>query len=174
MEVEVLEEQEMNHTLNANENNLDTGPRGLGGWLILMAIGLVITPIILFFTITEYNLPIFNNTELWDAFTDRNSEYYTPLFSFLVYFELIGNIIILFCSFLFLYLFFTKKRLFPKIYFWFLIVNLVFIFIDEVLTNRMFVFEEFAFRETLRQTLTCVIWLRYLKVSKRVRNTFVN
>src|SRR5690625_4414501 len=165
MEVDVLEELEMNHTLKDNEENVDTGPSGLGGWLILIAIGLVITPVILIFTITEYNLPIFNDTEIWNTFADPNSAYYSPLFSFLIYYELIGNIIILLCSFLFLYLFFTKKKLFPKIYFWFLIANLAFIFIDEILTNSMFVFEEFAFRETLRQAFYCVIWLRYLKVS---------
>ena len=174
MEVKVLEEQEMNHTLKDNEENVDRGPNGLGGWLILVAIGLVITPIILIFTITEYNLPVFNDAEIWDTFTDPNSAYYLPLFSLLAYFELIGNIIILLCSLLFLYLFFTKKKLFPKIYYWFLIVNLVFILIDELLTNSMFVFEEFAFSETLRQAFTCAIWLPYLKVSKRVRNTFVN
>lgn|SRR5699024_3718446 len=174
MEVEVLEEQETNHMQKDNEENLNTGPSGLGGWLILMAIGLVVTPMILLFTITEYNLPIFNDTAIWDTFTDPNSTYYLPLFSPLVYFELIGNIIILLFSFLFLYLFFTKKKLFPNMYFWFLIANLVFIFIDEVLTNSMFELEEFAFQETLRQALTCAIWLRYLKVSKRVRNTFVN
>lgn len=174
MEVEVLEEQESSQTLKDNEVNVDRGPSGLGGWLILIAIGLVITPIILIFTITEYNLPIFNEKEIWDTFADPNSLDYLPLFPFLIYFELIGNVIILLASFFFLYLFFTKKKLFPKVYFWFLIANFAFIFIDEVLTNRMFVFEEFAFRETLRQAFYCAIWLRYLKVSQRVKNTFVN
>lgn len=153
---------------------MNIGPSGLSGWLILIAIGLVLTPITVFFSITEYNLPLLNDTETWREFADPNSSYYTPLFSFLVYFELIGNIIILLFSILFLYLFFTKKRLFPKIYFWFLIGNLLFIFIDEVLANSMFVFEEFAYQETLRQAIPCAIWLRYLVVSKRVKNTFVN
>jgi len=174
LEDQILEEQKTNHTLKDYEDNLNVGPSGLGGWLILIAIGLVVTPITVFFTITEYNLPLLNDTEMWREFADPNSAYYTSLFSFIVYFELIGNIIILLFSILFLYLFFAKKRLFPKIYFWFLIGNLLFIFIDEVLANSMFEFEEFAYIETLRQAIPCAIWLRYLAVSKRVKNTFVN
>lgn len=171
---QILGKQKTNHTLKDYEKHLNLGPSGLGGWLVLIAIGLVITPITVVFTITEFNLPMLNDTEIWREYTDPNSAHYLPLFSFLIYFELIANIIILLFSISLLYLFFTKKRIFPKIYFWFLIGNLLFIFIDEILANSMFVFEEFAYQETLRQAIPSAIWLRYLVVSKRVSNTFVN
>jgi ABC-type multidrug transport system permease subunit len=170
----VLEDRVTNQTIKDYEKNLNIGPSGLSGWLILIAIGLVITPIAAIYMITEYNLPIFNDIETWREFTNPNSANYLPLFSFLVYFELIGNTIILLFSILFLYLFFRKKRLFPRIYFWFLIGNLLFVFIDEILVNSMVVLDEFPYRETLRQALPSAIWLRYLVVSKRVKNTFVN
>lgn len=167
-------EQESNHTLNDYEKNLNIGPSGLGGWLIFIAIGLVITPISVTFTIFIYNLPIFSEIEVWREVSNLNSMYHSPLLSFLVYFELIGNIIILLLGFLLLYLFFSKKRLFPKVYFWFLIGNLIFIFMDDILANSIFMYEEFAYKETLRHGLSCAVWLPYLSISKRVKNTFIN
>ena len=169
-----MDEKHTNQTLKDYEKNMNIGPSGLGGWLILFAIGLIIAPLSFFFSITEYILPLLNDGVTWREFTDPNSTNYLPLFSFLVYFELIGNIIFLLFSIFFLYLFFTKKRSFPRVYFWFLIINLLFILIDELLANSMFVFDGFAYEETLRQAVPYAIWLPYLRVSKRVKNTFVN
>lgn len=167
-------------SLKEYEKDLNIGPSGIGGWLILILIALIIQPLLLVSTIIRINLPIFSDQVAWDILTSPTSEGYIPLFSFLAYYELIGNIIMFIASIALLFLFFQKKKAFPTVYFWFLIFNAVFIIIDEAVADQIFsnakfmdLDEEIKYKETAKALIGCAIWLPYLKRSKRVKNTFV-
>lgn len=159
--------------LKRYEKDLGMGPSGTGGWLIFVAIGLAYRPMVAIAIILQYSFPFNNDDELWYQLTSPNSEYYQPFFALLNYFELIGNIIMVLLGFLLLYLFIKRKRVFPTVYFWFLLGGLLFAFVDELLYNNMFINEGFGYNNTLQSVIFCAIWLPYLKKSVRVKNTFI-
>ena len=62
-------------------------PSGIGGWLILPAIGLVLTPILLLVTLTRDLLPALQ-PEVWNALTEPGSQAYHPMWATVIIFEL--------------------------------------------------------------------------------------
>lgn len=86
---------------------------GIGGWLILVAIRIVTTPIQLIIAISQI-LSSFSAESL--AFlTTPGTEGYHPLWLPLVIFETVTNIVFLAFSILLPVLFFKKKARFPRL-----------------------------------------------------------
>lgn len=155
---------------------MDEEPRGLGGWLIIPLIGLIIAPIRILLSLFQEYLPIFQNGS-WDILIDPTSDYYHPLWGPLVVSEMVINIgFAIFCGYL-IYLFFAKHRLFPKLYIIYLSTNLVFIISDTYLASLIpgVVDQRNSGidRELIRTITTAAIWIPYFLTSKRVKNTFV-
>lgn len=159
-----------NHTNAHYDQYLD----GLGGWLILLAIFLIISPIsITFFLITTTAdiLP------LWMPVTTPQSAYYIPGIAPLILTELIGNFIFILLFLYAIFLFFTKSRHFPKLLIFILIANLLFLLADDFFANM--VMQDYidmedpeSTREIYFSAIRCVIWIPYLLKSKRVKSTF--
>ncbi|USR65240.1 DUF2569 domain-containing protein [Providencia stuartii] len=146
---------------------------GIGGWLILPMLGIVLSVIILPFAIYGQNIQVI---EYWDELTNSQSDTFIPLFKELIYFELLGNAI-LYTLLLFLcYVFFTKKKLTIKIYIFFQLFALVLTISDIILAGVLLDLEVEAsdIRDIFRALIGCAIWIPYFLVSKRVKNTFVN
>lgn len=146
---------------------------GIGGWLILPMLGIVLSVIILPFAIYGQNIQVI---EYWDELTNSQSDTFIPLFKELIYFELLGNAI-LYTLLLFLcYVFFTKKKLAIKIYIFFQLFALVLTISDIILAGTLLDLEVEAsdIRDIFRALIGCAIWIPYFLVSKRVKNTFVN
>lgn len=151
--------------------------QGISGWLILVALGLIITPIrIIFLIITTYS-EIFSN-DAWSVLTTPGSDVYHPLWGGFIITELVFNIGLLLASFYLLYLFFTKKSLFPKWYIGILIFNILFVVVD-ILAFKIIVphepaFDSDAVRDFIRAIVAAFIWIPYMLMSQRVKNTFIN
>ncbi|ENR5392937.1 TPA: DUF2569 domain-containing protein [Providencia rettgeri] len=146
---------------------------GIGGWLILPMLGIVLSLIILPFSIYEQNVQVI---EYWIELTDPQSSSFIPLFKELIYFEVLGNVI-LYATLLFLsYVFFTKKKLTIKIYIFFQIFSLVLTVTDIILASILLDLEVEAsdIKDIFRALIACAIWIPYFLVSRRVKNTFVN
>ncbi|MEZ2894226.1 DUF2569 domain-containing protein [Providencia rettgeri] len=146
---------------------------GIGGWLILPMLGIVLSLIILPFSIYEQNVQVI---EYWIELTDPQSSSFIPLFKELIYFEVLGNVI-LYATLLFLsYVFFTKKKLTIKIYIFFQIFSLVLTVTDIILASILLDLEVDAsdIKDIFRALIACAIWIPYFLVSRRVKNTFVN
>lgn len=150
---------------------------GLGGWLILVGIGVVITPLrLIHFVYTTY-WPIFDQG-IWSVLTDPSSESYHPLWGPLLLGEVVTNMALIIASFYLIFLFFTKRALFPKLYIGIVIVTLAFIPLDAwlaafVLPNEP-MFDPETIKEFVRTLIVALVWIPYMMVSKRVRVTFVN
>lgn len=147
--------------------------KGIGGWLILPALGIVFSIFILPFSVYMQNIEVI---EYWDKLTNIQSEFYIPLFKELIYFEMLGNII-LYATLLFLcYVFFTQKKLTIKVYIFFQLFSFVFIVIDIMLAMTLLDVEidSSDIRDITRGLIGCAIWIPYFLVSIRVKNTFIN
>ena len=107
------------------EKNLE----GIGGLLILVAIGIIVTPIrIVMLMMATY--PEIFSTGVWEAFTTQGSEAYSPLWAPILIGEiLINSGMLLVCVYM-AYLFFSKKMVFPKWYIGLAVFSLAFIIAD--------------------------------------------
>lgn len=155
-----------------NEKNL----QGLKGWLILVAIGLIIAPI----RLLSVELPMYNeilNDGTWEVLTSVDSELYHPLWAPLLSMEIAFNLIMLVASLYLIVLFFGKHYLFPRVFITIMLVTAVFMPIDawlvtQVAPNEPF-FDTQTLRDFLRTLVSAAIWVPYMLVSKRVKATFV-
>lgn len=156
----------------SNEQNL----KGLRGWLLLVALGLVLSPIrILFVQLPIYNEIFADGT--WEALTTPGSEVYHSLWAPLLTGEIIFNFAMLLASLYLVYLFFSKHYLFPKVYIIVVLVALVFIPLDAWLVAQVLpgepLFDAQSLQEFIRVLVSACIWIPYMLVSKRVKATFV-
>jgi hypothetical protein len=83
------------------------GPKGLGGWLVLPAIGLVVTPFWILVTFVRDLLPVFDG-DTWSLLTTRGSAVYHPALGPLLIFEVVANIFLIVFTIYVIYLFLTK------------------------------------------------------------------
>ncbi|MCB4766586.1 MAG: DUF2569 family protein [Sulfurovum sp.] len=150
---------------------------GLGGWLILVGIGVVLSPLRQLAKLSKAYLPIFNDGT-WEALTTPTSESYNSSFSSLLMGEIFFNSLIIIASLYLIYLFFAKKSFFPKLYIWILVFSLIFILLDAVVVSSLFpnieVFDVETMKEIGRTVIVSLIWIPYMLISKRVKATFVN
>lgn len=151
------------------------GPKGLGGWLILPIVGLVLLPINMLLTLYTDYLPIFGKG-LWPVLTTPGGAAYHPLWAPLLVTEIGGNFFFIGFALLLLLLCFRKSPRFPRLYIAFMVANLVFVVVDTVLGNQIPAVGEQGTGWTSlaigRALLGCAIWIPYMLKSERVRNTF--
>lgn len=149
------------------------GPSGIGGWLILPILGMVATPLRGIFHLASYGEML----QLMDQLTSGQ-------ITFIVV-EFIGNaIVLLVMPIVLLVLLFRKSASFPR---WFIVwaaVGLVFVILDLITAQVLFgeilaaanlpLLDTDTMREIARSIITAVVWIPYMRVSRRVANTFVN
>lgn len=159
--------------VNMSENSES---KGLGGWLVLVGLGVVLAPIRLLVTYIPTYKPIFEDGT-WEALTTFGSEYYNPMWAPLLIGEISYNFILVVASLYLIYLFFSKNYLFPKLYICIAVVSLIFIPLDAWLVTKVLpdqpMFDPETTKEFARSLAGVVIWVPYLIVSKRVKATFV-
>ncbi len=154
----------------------NTGPKGLGGWLVLPAIGMIIAPLITLNTIGSDFFTIFTSGS-WEALTTPGTEAYHWLWKPTLIYEIVGNVGLIIFDLVLLVLFFTKSHRFPTLYIALLISNVLFVMSDLFLAMQIPVVagnSDFgSLRELIRAAVGATIWIPYMLVSKRVKNTFV-
>ena len=148
------------------------GPKGLGGWLILVAIGIIAGPVVRSIILVNVYYPIYTSGQLSQIMqTD-------PGLGGLIQFEAIGNIVLLALSLYLAFLFFSKNRQFPKWFIGITLGTLGFIAIDTLsaplLTDQLSYSEPAHFKDLVQTAIGAAIWIPYMLKSRRVKNTFVN
>jgi hypothetical protein len=152
-------------------------PRGIGGWLILPAIGLVITPFWIIITFVRDLLPAFEG-ETWKVITTQGSAVYHPALPPLLIFEVVGNIFLVLFTCYVIYLFFNKSRKLPRMMIAWLLITAAIVAIDTFWGLLVPIVAADAnaayFKDLVRNVIAVAIWVPYFNVSKRVKNTFVH
>lgn len=152
-------------------------PNGLGGWLILVQIGLYLTliratiSVVQFFTTTS-------GSAVWDTLTSPDSVVYHPLWKPLLIFEVTMNSALVVAAAYLLVLLYNKKAAFPRWLIFYYLGNLLMLIAGVVLLANIPLSEELAdsssgWSDIARSLLTSLIWVTYVLRSERVRNTFV-
>ncbi len=158
-----------------SDRSNDTGPKGLGGWLILIGISVVFSP----FESQEFSWGFRTFTQRWHmgSSNDPGSNAYHPLWAPLLIFEFVGNLAFMAAYIVLAVLFFRKSRFFPKLFIVLAISNLSFIVLDAWLGSFVLkdepMFDPDTLKEVIRGTIGIAIWVPYMLISKRVKNTFV-
>lgn len=162
---------------NVFEKNL----KGLGGWLVLVILGLFTS--VAFQAYSLYDSLIAFTDGTVDFLSDPSSEAYIPGYTSFLKFEFIASILLLGAGVYLIYLFFKKSIRFPRYYVSFLIFAVVYLFIDYVLLSSVSVSADIRqavddilseqTQELGRSVISAVIWTSYMWESKRVKATFV-
>lgn len=148
----------------------------IGGWLILVAIGIIASPFRLGYSLVVELLPALD-AETWDYLTNPDSPVYHVLWKPVIILELLGNSLFLIFSLVLLYYFFSRKKELPRLIIIFYAANLVFILIDHYLASQIPMVAEVdnsdTYREIGRSIISSAIWIPYFLLSERVKGTFV-
>lgn len=147
----------------------DVRLKGLGGWLTLVGIGLVISPIALLIQVWIYQVePLTGWGELFFLF---------PSLKPLLIVEVLANLVLFVFSLHLLVLFFKMHHLFPQRFIIFYIVNIAVLLLDIWAVDTFFPAAVLSAREFLRDFLppfiSGAIWIPYMLMSRRVELTFV-
>ena len=151
---------------------LHDGPSGIGGWMILPIIGLVLT-----IGLTAYNLattvPIFTPSLISRLFAQSLG---LGLFSLgsLVF----GAGVLVFALVCLVGLFRHSPRTPRRVQVFYVALLSVALFEAVGIASFPTIYDEAdrvqAIRDVVRAAVACAIWIPYFRVSKRVRNTFVD
>ena len=151
------------------------GPEGMGGWLILPLLGLIITPLRCFALIFTDLLPVFKEGH-WEALTTPGYEAYHPLWAPLIIGELVGNIAIGVFSLVILVFFFRRSIYTPTLVIAWLGISFIFVLGDYLIADHIPFIAEIpdpeSAKEIVRAAIAALIWIPYFLVSKRVKATF--
>ena len=151
-------------------------PAGIGGWLILVAVGLCLTPIRIAAELLATLRPL--TSALWHALTTPGTRAYHPLFAPWIVGQLVVYSALLLWGLALLYLFFAKKRPFPRLMIAFLIARAVVQVADLSVALRIPIVANSltvnAFGGPTIAFLVAAIWVPYFWRSRRVAATFVN
>lgn len=157
------------------------GPEGIGGWLILVAIGLVLNPV--FFV-----MAMMKDLHFLDSSGRGLIEHLVPGVTLLTVFELVMTIVMMVTELILVVLFFKEKRAFPRYYQIWLGAFLVFALAeltlcprsvapgvtDPIATNLVSQLTSALGTQLLRVFAVAVVWVWYFAVSRRVKATFVH
>lgn len=156
--------------------------KGLGGWLILVIIGLFLAVIFQVYGVFE-SINLFTSGTV-EVLSNPASEAYIPGYAGALKFELVVEILFVIYAAYLIFLFFKKSRKFPKYYVTFLIASVVYVVLDYLILASLNVSSS-EMKEVIDETLSgqateigrtiipAIIWGLYITKSKRARATFV-
>jgi Protein of unknown function (DUF2569) len=154
---------------------LDHKLNGLGGWLVLVGIGLVFSPCRLLFNIVHSSGSF--SLWKWHALTNPDGVSYQPIWGPLLTLELLGQISILTLEMFVIVLFFQKRRIFPRWFIALLAVNALFVVADAIGVQFLKTMPPGTMaslsRNIAQSFIGCCIWIPYMLKSLRVKTTFV-
>ncbi len=156
----------------ADEKKLE----GLRGWLILVGLGIIASPIKISAQIYPVYSKLFADGS-WAALTTPGTEAYHPLWAPILISEISINVALALAWLFIAFLFFAKKRIFPKWYIGIFVFTLAFMLIDAVAIRAVLpneeIFDPDTIKELARTLVMMLIWVPYMLISKRVKATFV-
>ncbi|HPJ36530.1 MAG TPA: DUF2569 domain-containing protein [Spirochaetota bacterium] len=160
------------------ENNIVVAPQpeGLGGWLALVGLRIIVSPVIMVFQILKTYIPVFTN-ETWSILTTPGAQSYNPAWAPLIIIEIAVNVCMIALWVYIAYLYFTKKYKFKNWYIASLLIALLAPIIDSIATGillpQISTMETKEIGQTIKQAIISGVWIAYILKSERVRNTFV-
>ncbi len=151
-------------------------PQPIGGWLILIAIGLIFTPIVILIGLVEE--PGFYDAYTWSTLWNTDGIQGKP-YVILVAFELIFNLVRIIFSLIVIVLFFERRSSVPRLMVILFAGTAAFIILDALaaygINGDIYTSEEDyeTAKEIIMSLVRAAIWIPYFLISTRVKETFV-
>ncbi|WP_159442317.1 DUF2569 domain-containing protein [Chitinophaga niabensis] len=144
----------------------------IGGWLALLGIGVVIRPVLVI--IGLFQMETFRNS-VWAGLSAAYPDKNLSLMQLFLLLEVIGNVFLLVLSCLMPFLYFRRRDLFPRTMVFLLAFNILFVLADYLLADALFNVHTFTdnLKDIIQTALVAIIWIPYLRISHRVKHTFV-
>ena len=150
--------------------NKEINTRTLGGWLILIQIFIILNAIS-----WVKNLQIFYGLlGEKDALMKSQNITDTASYNTFIYYELAASLVLTFLSFMIFYYFFKRNRHFPLMMTVFLVFEIVIEVISLILFSHLAGDPSFMWQKIIFSSAVAVLIIVYLRVSKRVRLTFIH
>lgn len=147
---------------------------GIGGWLILVALGLLIRPLSFIYANVQICPTIFR-LDSWRTLTRVGAPAYHPYWMPTLLFELIYNSLALIFCILLLVLFFKKRAVWPRGFIAFFIFIIAGLVVDCCLGSQIPAVATAlgdSAKTLVQTTIGAAIWIPYCLTSKRVQATF--
>lgn len=158
------------------QDDVENGVQGLGGWLFLFGIGRVLAVFSWIFALAK-DLLIVAKPGLWSALTTPGSKIYRPYWFTVLVYETSGNVLCLLLSVCLVALFFARWKIFRPLVIVYLIGMTGFLWGDYLLTWQITTIpapaRSQAWGSCIAATLCALLWVPYFLVSTRVERTFV-
>jgi hypothetical protein len=132
---------------------------GIGGWLILPAIGTFLAPLVQFRNFSD-SVILLNRAD--ESISD------------IILFDIASSSILFIASLRLLFLFVTKQRAYPIVFCVFMGLSVVSVVGGILLLTSNGFSSNSLDKDFFRSMLTTAIWVPYMLYSKRVKQTFVN
>ncbi|AMS22019.1 hypothetical protein AYK59_18450 [Pseudomonas synxantha] len=150
---------------------------GLQGWLLLVMIGLFLSPLRIAYELFPSYYHFFTTPGAIEYIsTPGAGEYHPYLLTFMMS-EISFNILMVIAQVYLIYLFFSKHYLFPKLYITVVIVSFVFVISDAWIGSLVYpkisMFNPETNKEITRSLCAILILVPYMLISKRVKATFI-
>ncbi len=148
---------------------------GLGGWLVVVAIGLFFRPFMFINACVALGPSIFH-LDVWRNLTLSGNAAYHPLWMPILLFELTYNMLAVIFSLLLLVLFFQKRQAWPRCFIAFMVFMLCGVVIDQMLAANIPAVVKSGggnpSKDLTQIFFAAAIWIPYTLRSERVRATF--
>lgn len=159
--------------LEPGRNNLE----GLGGWLVLVAINLIVAPFFTASSILSGHRAYFNQ-DVWEALTTPGATGYIPHFSLVASVELSLYLLDLLYNIFVLILFFRRSHLFPFQMQVFIFFRLATAFVmlwsnSLIAVDAADAVSPESIRVIVQTVIAACVWIPYFRISRRVKQTFV-
>lgn len=156
---------------NPRKPNILHQESGIGGWLVLPAIGLCLYPFIVIIELIQND---FFSSAIWVGAESIENSLFVKIF---ISFELVTNVLLIVYSSLLILLLFKKRTSLPRLISILYILNFGVQILDLVLSNQVLPEELIGdnseiYRNIVQNFFSACIWIPYFNISKRVRNTF--
>ncbi|MEM7249168.1 MAG: DUF3857 domain-containing protein [Acidobacteriota bacterium] len=148
--------------------------RPIGGWLLLVAFGLVVSLPRLIWDIVEA-VPSYS-LGTWTSVTIPGAEAHHPHFAPVLLFEAFVNCFLLLGHLLLMVTFFRKMRVLPRLYIGYRLLGLVFVGVNLLVSSDLPGVETGPKEKALYlgQVFFSLLWCLYFRISERVKETFVH
>jgi hypothetical protein len=151
-------------------------PAGVGGFLVLVAIGVFLAPVINALVVLVTYPPLFTGPA-WAIVTTPGSAAYHALWAPLIIGEISMNVAFIAVGVWLIVLFLRRARRFPPVYMGYMITSALFLFIHSQLLAVVLKGQPALAGDNSslgRAVISAAIWVPYMLSSRRVKNTFVN
>lgn len=156
-------------------NTSDEELTGLGGWLLLVGLGILGSAAKNAYELIATYVPLFSD-DRWGAMTSPASKHYNPDLALFAGLEAGALAVLLALNAYVIVLFFTRRHSFPKTFIALLVVSLVFSLADLAafawLVPGQEVFDDASIATLAGSVFSLVVWGAYIHRSRRVRLTF--